>query len=55
VNASRIQENFASLKVELDAEDVTQINLLERNLRIATGEFCVLPGGSYTLKNMWEE
>ena len=55
VNASRIQENFASLKVELDAEDVKQINLLERNLRIATGEFCVLQGGSYTLKNMWEE
>ena len=55
VNASRIQENFASLKVELDAEDVKQINLLERNLRIATGEFCVLQGGSYTLKNMWEK
>ena len=55
VNAGRIHENFASLKVELDAEDVKQISLLERNLRIAIGEFCVLPGGSYTLKNMWEE
>lgn len=55
VNADRIRENHKSLDVELTAADVNQINDLERNLRIATGAFCVLPGGPYTLKSIWEE
>lgn len=55
VDATRIRENFASLKVNLDADDVNRINSLERNLRIALGDFCVVPGGSYTLQSIWEE
>jgi alcohol dehydrogenase (NADP+) len=54
-NAARIRENFESLKVELDVEDVGRINSLERNLRVALGAFCILPGGSYTLKSIWED
>lgn len=55
VNPDRILENYKSLDVELDAEDVNRISSLERNLRMAEGIFCVMPGGDYTLKNMWEE
>jgi len=55
VNPDRILENYKSLDVELDAEDVNRISSLERNLRMAEGTFCVMPGGDYTLKNMWEE
>ncbi|HJV78242.1 MAG TPA: aldo/keto reductase [Paludibacter sp.] len=54
-NATRIRENFGSLAVKLDAEDIDRINSLERNLRVAIGAFCVQPGGSYTLKSIWEE
>ncbi len=55
VNESRIAENFGSLNVELDVEDMKQIGLLERNLRITTGAFFILPDGDYTLENMWEK
>lgn len=54
-NATRIRENFGSLAVKLDAEDVDRIDSLERNLRVSIGAFCVQPGGSYTLKSIWEE
>ena len=55
VNESRIAENFGSLNVKLDADDMAQISTLECNLRITTGAFCILPGGDYTLENMWEK
>jgi len=55
VNAKRIAENYAALDLQLDAEDVNLINSLERNLRMALGDFCVVPGGSYTLESIWEE
>lgn len=55
VHADRICENYESLNVILTSDDIKQINSLERNLRVAIGAFCVLPGGSYTLKSIWEE
>jgi len=55
VNEGRIAENFGSLNVKLDADDMAQISTLERNLRITTGTFFILPGGDYTLENMWEK
>ena len=55
VHTERIQENFESMKVRLDLTDITEIASLERNLRVAKGLYCVLPGGAYTLKSIWEE
>lgn len=55
VNPERIKENFDSLNVELDSVDFNQIAILERNLRVARGTFCVLPGGEYTEQSIWEE
>jgi alcohol dehydrogenase (NADP+) len=55
VHPIRIQENFESLNIQLSDEDIKQINSLECNLRIAKGLFCVIPGGPYTLRNIWNE
>ena len=55
VNASRIAENYGSLNLRLDDQDILQINSLESDRRIARGLFCVLPGGYYTLQNIWNE
>lgn len=54
-NPSRILENYNSLNVELDAEDYNEIAVLERNLRMAKGAFCVMPGSPYTLEGLWEQ
>jgi len=55
VHPVRIQENFKAIDVQLADEDVNQINSLECNLRIAKGLFCVMPGGPYTLRNIWND
>lgn len=55
VNPARIKENFESLNVELDAVDFAEMGALDRDLRIAKGLYCVLPGGYYTYKSIWEE
>ena len=55
VNSTRIIENYGSLSISLYIDDIARINSLESNLRIARGMFCVLPGGYYTLQNIWNE
>lgn len=55
VHMERIGENFKAVKVSLDVSDLSGIASLEKNLRLSTGEYCVFPGGSYTLKSIWEE
>ena len=55
VNPERIHENFDALKVKLDNEDMKQIKTIDKNYRLSNAEFCVLPGGPYTLKSIWEE
>ena len=55
VNPIRIAENFNSLKVKLDSDDLLKIKSLECNKRVARGLFCVLPGGYYTYENIWND
>lgn len=55
VDSNRILENYLSVNLEMDIDDMEKINSLERNGRISNGGFCVFPGGYYTLKNIWEE
>ncbi|MHB9056121.1 MAG: aldo/keto reductase [Paludibacteraceae bacterium] len=55
VNASRIKENFGSLNVTLDNEDMQRISTIDRNLRNAKGLFAVMPGGPYTYESIWEK
>lgn len=54
VNATRIRDNYESVFVQLDAEDMAQIQLLEKNHRLAKGLYAVLPNGCYTLESIWE-
>ena len=55
VNMERIHENFDSLKVKLDNDDMTKIESLDKNLRVSRADFCVFPDGPYTYKSIWEE
>ncbi|MHB9140367.1 MAG: aldo/keto reductase [Paludibacter sp.] len=55
VHRERIHENFGATNVRFELSDGSEIAALEKNLRLATGAYCVLPGGSYTLKSIWEE
>lgn len=54
VNPTRIRDNFDSVYVNLDADDMHEISKIDRNNRLAKGLYCVLPGGCYTLENIWE-
>lgn len=55
VNTLRIKENFGSLNVALDDEDMQRISAIDRNLRNAKGLFAVMPGGPYTYESIWEK
>ena len=55
VKPQRILENFESITINLLNDEMLEIASLDRNLRNGTGLYCVLPGGYYTLKNIWEE
>lgn len=53
VNESRIIENFKSVSVNLDEDDLNQIAGLDENFRYVTGEFFVTEGNTY--ENIFDE
>lgn len=53
VNFDRIQENFASLDVVLDKEDMEKIADLDSNTRLLRGD--ALFQGDYTYESVWDE
>ena len=55
VNPTRLKQNLAAAEVSLTEEDMQEIAKLNRNFRYYNGEFWVLPGGPYTLENIWDE
>lgn len=55
VTPKRIQENLASQNVALTTADMTALNGLDRHFRYVDGTFWVVPGGPYTLENLWDE
>ena len=54
VNPVRLSENYESVNINLEADDIKAIGKLERNHRLAKGLYCVFPDGYYTLENIWE-
>jgi len=54
-NPKRLAENFASQNVVLTAEDMAALNSLDRHFRYVDGSFWVVPGGPYTMENLWDE
>lgn len=55
VNAERIRENFGSLHIQLEDEDMAEMENINRNLRNAKGLYAVMPGGPYTYESIWEQ
>jgi len=53
VNESRIIENFKSINVNLDEEDLKKIAALDVHFRYVTGEFFVTEGNTY--ENIYDE
>jgi alcohol dehydrogenase (NADP+) len=54
VNSTRIRDNYESIYVKLDEQDMFALGKIDRNKRLAKGLYCVLPDGCYTLENIWE-
>ncbi len=54
-NPRRLSENFASQNVALSATDMAALNGLDRHFRYVDGSFWVVPGGPYSLANLWDE
>lgn len=55
VNPARLQQNLEAETLELGDADMQAIAALDRGRRYVTGGFWVLPGGPYTLANLWDE
>jgi len=53
VNPTRIRDNYESVYVNLDDQDMIEISKIDRNQRIAKGLYCVMPDGCYTLESIW--
>nr|MBI1230806.1 hypothetical protein [Cytophagales bacterium] len=55
VNHNRIKENFDSIKVILDEDDMEQIGFLEGPHRFTMGPAWTNHGSPYTLSDLWDE
>lgn len=55
VHPQRLAANLAASKLALSASERAQITALDRGERFIDGSFWELPGGPYTLANLWDE
>ena len=55
VHPERLAANLAAAQLCLSATDLAQIAALDRGERFIGGSFWELPGGSYTVANLWDE
>ncbi|MEA5463760.1 aldo/keto reductase [Leptothoe sp. PORK10 BA2] len=53
-NPERIRQNLASAEVVLTAKDMQTITALDLNRRYVDGAFWQVPGGPYTVENIWD-
>jgi len=53
INPVRLSENYNSINIKLETDDMKVIEKLDRNHRLAKGLYCVFPDGYYTLENIW--
>jgi alcohol dehydrogenase (NADP+) len=54
-NAERQRQNLAAAAVQLPAEDMQALAGLDRHHRFVDGTFWEMPGGPYTLAELWDE
>ncbi|MFT3751903.1 MAG: aldo/keto reductase [Paludibacter sp.] len=55
VNPTRIRDNYESVYVKLDDQDMIDIGKIDRNYRVAKGLYCVMPDGAYTYESIWND
>lgn len=55
VNPQRIADNLNALGITLSEKEMDQIAGLDKQARMATGLFCVMPDGPYTYESIWNE
>ncbi|MEB3321929.1 MAG: aldo/keto reductase [Synechococcaceae cyanobacterium] len=55
VHAGRLAENLAAAELQLGNDELAAIAALDRHHRFIEGSFWTLPGGPYTLANLWDE
>lgn len=53
-NPERIRQNLASANIVLSSEDMQTIATLDLNCRYVDGAFWQVPGGAYTVENIWD-
>ncbi len=55
VNPERIKQNFEAVQLSLSADEMADINSLDRHRRYINGTFWTMAGSPYTLENLWDE
>lgn len=55
VNPTRLKQNLDSAKITLSAEEMNQINGLDKGYRFLDGKFWEREGGYYTAESLWNE
>jgi alcohol dehydrogenase (NADP+) len=55
VHPERLEENLAAAELQLGEAELAAIRDLDRHHRFINGSFWTLPGGPYTLANLWDE
>jgi len=53
-NPDRLKENFGSVNVQLDEEDMQKINGIESQYRFVDGSIWTSEGSPYSLSDLWE-
>lgn len=55
VNPERMKQNLDSTSIELTPEEMNIVQSVNKNRRYVDGSFWAVPGGPYTVENLWDE
>ena len=55
VNPDRLKQNLEAGEISLSEQEMKEIEALDRHRRYVNGEFWAVPGGPYTVANIWDE
>jgi len=54
IRPERIKENFESLRISLDEDDMQRMSYLDCGMRMSVAAYSIFEGGYYTLENIFE-
>jgi len=55
VNPERMKQNLDSTGIQLTPEEMNIVKSVNKNRRYVDGSFWAVPGGPYTVENLWDE